>query len=199
MSKEIAVLRTDQELIDLFQHGQQEAFDELVRRYERPIRTLCRYYLSHPQDVQDASQDAFVRVYQALGTFEPRAQFSTWLYRIAINQCLNAIRAQRRRRWMQPFSQLRDSEEEPEFAAVGTKDPLQEVEQKERIQHVREALARLPEEQRAVVILHRYQGLSYQEIAETLGISLAAVESRLHRAKLKLANLLAPYIRGAER
>ncbi len=100
---------------------------------------------------------------------------------------------------MQPFSQLRDSEEEPEFAAVGTKDPLQEVEQKERIQHVREALARLPEEQRAVVILHRYQGLSYQEIAETLGISLAAVESRLHRAKLKLANLLAPYIRGAER
>ncbi len=194
MSKEKPVVRTDQELIELFQHGDQRAFDELVQRYERQIRTLCRYYLPHPPDIQDAAQDTFVRAYQALGKFEPRAKFSTWLYRIAINQCLNTLRAQRRRRWMQPFSTLHNGDEEMLFESKEVHTPLQKIEQKERIALVRAALAKLPQEQRAVVILHRYQGLSYQEIAEIMGISLAAVESRLHRAKLKLAALLAAYV-----
>ena len=193
MPAEIFVER-DQELIDRFQGGDERAFDELVRRHEQRIRSLCRYYLHDPADAADVAQETFIRAYRALPKFRPEANFSTWLYRIAVNLSLNCLRGQRRRRWLAPISRLLHEEaRQAEGAAAGT-TPLQELEAAERIRRVRAALDALPEEQRTAVILHRFQGLKYQEIAEVTGSSLSAVEARLHRAKLKLTRLLADYM-----
>jgi RNA polymerase sigma-70 factor, ECF subfamily len=187
-------VQSDQELIEKFQQGEERAFDELVRRHERHIRTLCHYYLADPQDVQDAAQETFIRAYRALPDYRPEAQFSTWLHRIAVNQSLNILRSRRRRSWMQPFSYLLGKEERAAAGQLTANTPLLELEQAERSRMVRAALDALPEVQRTAVILHRFQGLKYQEIAEVTGSSVAAVEARLHRAKLKLAALLIDYM-----
>lgn len=187
-------VHTDQELIDAFKQGDQRAFDTLVQRHEQRIRSLCACYLSDPQDIQDAAQETFIRAFHALPAFRPEAQFSTWLIRIAINQSLNLLRGRRRRQWLKPFSRLFDNEEQLANGQPTAFTPLQELEQAERSRMVRLALDALPEEQRTAVILHRFEGMKYQEIAQATGSSVAAVEARLHRAKLKLAVLLQPYI-----
>jgi RNA polymerase sigma-70 factor, ECF subfamily len=191
-------LETDQELIDRFQQGEERAFDELVRRHEQRIRSLCHHYLHDAADVQDAAQETFIRAYRALPEFRPEASFTTWLYRIAVNRCLNHLRSRRRRRWMQPFSGLFGKDEQAWEGVAEDNTPLQEVEKAERLGFVRAALDALPQEQRTAVILHRFQGLKYQEIAEVTGSSMAAVEARLHRAKLNLTRLLAGYIQDEE-
>ncbi len=187
-------VQSDQELIDRFQLGEEHAFNELVRRHERGIRMLCRNYLSDPHDAQDAAQETFIRAYKALPNFRPEARFTTWLYRIAINQSLNQLRSKRRRSWMAPFSHLPGRGEPAAVNQTSQTTPLQEMEEAERSRMVRAALDALPEEQRTAVILHRFQGLKYQEIAEVTGSSVSAVEARLHRAKLKLAALLTDYM-----
>ncbi|MBN2356801.1 sigma-70 family RNA polymerase sigma factor [candidate division KSB1 bacterium] len=195
MDRELNQTMTDEELVVRFQGGDERAFDELLRRYEQKIRTLCWRYLSQPDDVEDGAQETFIKAYHGLKAFHPQARFSTWLYRIAVNHCLNKIRSQRRRRWLQPFSHLYRSDDHPaDSMEGGDNDPLQDLERQERIQQVRLALAALPEDQRTAVILHRFEGLSYQEIADVMACSLSAVEARLHRAKLKLAGLLAAYV-----
>ncbi len=184
----------DEVLIARFQAGDEKSFDELVHRYERKIRLLCMQYLFDPQEVEDSTQEIFIKVYRSLHAFEPQAQFLTWLYRIAINHCLNVLRSKRRRKWLQPFSQLSDDRTIRQLESQSSgHDPLQELERSERIQRVRSAISALPDDQRTAVILHRFEGLSYQQIAEVMGCSVSAVESRLHRAKFKLARLLENY------
>jgi RNA polymerase sigma-70 factor (ECF subfamily) len=187
-------VQDDLELIGRFQQGDERAFDELVRRHEQRIRSLCSYYLSDPQDVQDAAQETFIRAYHALPAFRPEAQFSTWLIRIAINQSLNLLRSRKRRTWMKPFSQLVRRDEQTATTQSSHLTPLRELEDAERDRLVWAALDALPAEQRTAVILHRFQGLKYQEIAAATGSSVAAVEARIHRAKHKLATLLADYM-----
>ena len=183
-------VQSDQELIDRFQQGDERAFEALVRRQEQRIRTLCSHYLTDPQDVQDASQEIFIRVYHALPVYRPEARFSTWLIRIAINQSLNVLRSRRRRAWMKPFSLFIGEELHQASHHTSQTSPLDEVVQEERRRIVKAALDALPEKQRTAVILHRFQGLKYIEIAEATGSSVAAVEARLHRARLRLASLL---------
>lgn len=192
------IVETDQELIDRLQQGEERAFDALVRRHEQRIRSLCRSYLHDPADAADAAQETFIRAYRALPGFRPEANFSTWLYRIAVNVSLNVLRGRRRRRWLAPLSSLLQDEARQAQGANTGATPLQELEATERIRRVRAALDALPEEQRTAVILHRFQGLKYQEIAEVTGSSQAAVEARLHRAKLKLSRLLAEYMQDEE-
>lgn len=181
----------DDVLIARFQAGDEKSFDALVHRYERKVRALCMHYLFDSQEVEDSAQEIFIKIYRGLNHFTPQAQFNTWLYRIAINHCLNVLRSKRRRQWLQPFSRFSKDRLIHLFESKGADDdPLQEIERNERIQKVRAAIAALPEEQRTAVILHRYEGLSYQQIAEVMGCSVAAVEARLHRAKQKLFRLL---------
>ncbi len=188
-------VQTDQELIDRFQQGDESTFDELVRRHEQRIRALCGCYLSDPQDVQDAAQETFIRAFRGLPSFRPEARFSTWLFRIAIHTSLNQVRSRRRRGWMQAFSRLPGMEDQIVTSRMSAPTPLEEVERAEQQRLIRAALDSLPEEQRTAVILHRFHGLKYQEIADATGSSLAAVEARIHRAKGRLAVLLAEYMK----
>jgi RNA polymerase sigma-70 factor (ECF subfamily) len=152
------------------------------------------------QAARDLSQDIWVKVYRNLDNFRGHAAVFTWIYRIAINHILNYLKQQKRKRWLNLLDlSLRDALRTEETLAwhnaTATEDnPAEQLQQKEREQIVWRQILKLPESQRAPLVLHRYEGLSYQEIARVLGISLSSVESRLHRAKKNLQKWLEPYL-----
>jgi len=182
----------DDELVLQFQQGDEHAFDLLVKRYEKTVGRGCFRFLNNVEDARDAAQDIFIKIYYGLHQFKPNAKFSTWLYRIMVNHCLNEIRARKRRSWLSKFTKDRDDFVEPPLPEDET--PVGEMEMLERKAAVEAAISALDEKLRTAVILHKYQGLSYKEIADVQKISLSAVESRIHRAKKKLAILLKDYI-----
>ena len=172
----------DIELMLRFQKGEERCFEELVHKHTRGVLNLVYRYLGDASRAEDVSQDIFVKVYRARMKYEPKAKFSTWLYRIAVNHCLNEIRARK----SQPSLSvpINDLLEEPEGENPGTR-----LSKSELRDAVKKAVDSLPENQRMAVILARYEDMSYDEIAETMGMSLEAVKSVLFRAKenLKLA------------
>lgn len=182
-------------LIDRFKAGDATAFDELMQRHYKSVLNLVyRFTGATGQSAEDLAQDVFLRVYRALPRFEARARFFTYLYKVTMNLCLKerAKWARRRSRTVSLDSNW-DDPEVPNFRVLP--DPagsaLERYERAEVAGEVREAVMELPEDQRAAVVLHRFNHLSYEEISEVLGISLPAVKSRLHRAKLALQKRLA--------
>lgn len=184
----------DEEIIKRFQRGEERSFDELVNRYQDTVLSTCFRFLQDTSDAKDAAQEIFIKVYRALPDFKAEAKFTTWLYRITANHCLNVLRSRRRRKWLQPFSaQPKIYEKDVMDYKDEHTDPRADLEKEERAALIRSALAALPDDQRTAVILHRYEGLSYKEIADVMHTSVSSVESRLHRAKVKLAQLLEGY------
>jgi len=186
---------SDEQLVEKFQKGQNEAFDELVRQYQQVVLSTAYRLLNDRQDAEDAAQDIFVKVYQALDNFQPDAKFSTWLYRITVNHCLNVLRARKRRRWLSVFSSYqKESPSQLSHIPDESHNPENQLEQSERERIVKLAINSLPASQRTALILHRYQGLSYKEVAEVMGTSVSSVESRIHRAKKQLGHYLKKYV-----
>ncbi len=181
----------DDELVLQFQNGDEHAFDLLVKRYEKTVRKGCFRFLNNAEDARDAAQEVFIKIYYGLDQFKPNAKFSTWLYRIMVNHCLNVIRTRKRRSWLAKFSKESD---DLEHSLTDDENPAAKLELSERRAAVQDAIAALDEKLKTAVILHKYQGLSYKEIADVEKISLSAVESRIHRAKKKLAVLLKDYV-----
>ena len=176
--------------------GDQTAFKELVEKHKLSVLNLCLRFTGNKPDAEDLAQDVFMRIYQAAPRYEAKAAFTTWLYRIAVNLCLNY---QRRKKLLTFFSidSNHGSEEDHQRKIpdiISSERPDTDFEKKERQQFVQKAIQSLPENQRTVVILYRYQNLSYQEIADTLETSVSAVESRLFRAKLNLKKKLLPLL-----
>lgn len=184
---------SDEALIRRFQSGDEAAFDQLLLRYRAMVLRVAYKTLQQEDDAKDAAQEIFLKIYHSLAGFKPEARFSTWVYRITVNQCYNVLRSRRRRRWLAPL-QRGAEETKVRQTADPHSDPLEEVEKQERIRQVRQALARLPADQRLAMVLHRYEGLCYQEIADATESSVAAVESRLHRARKKMRQLLSAYV-----
>jgi RNA polymerase sigma-70 factor (ECF subfamily) len=129
-------------------------------------------------------------VYRALDAFKPKATFSTWLYRIAVNHSLNVLRAKKRRAWMKRLSALGGDQHEIGLIADHANNPEYVIDRQERFKLLHKMLDSLKEEQRVAIVLHRFEGLSYKEIAEVMNISISAVESRIFRGRQKLAKLL---------
>ena len=179
----------DIELMLRFQKGDEPAFEELVKKHTRGVLNLVYRYLGDTSRSEDVSQDIFVKVYRARMKYEPKAKFSTWLYRIAVNHCLNEIRARK----SQPAlaAPVNDLLEQP-----SGEDPDARISRSELQQAVKAAIDSLPENQRMAVILARYEDMSYDEIAETMGMSLEAVKSVLFRAKENLKQALSKYAGG---
>jgi RNA polymerase sigma-70 factor (ECF subfamily) len=179
----------DIELMLRFQEGDEAAFEELVHKHTRGVLNLVFRYLADASRAEDVSQDIFVKVYRARMKYEPKAKFSTWLYRIAVNHCLNEIRARK----SQPAvsAPVNDLLEQP-----SGEDPDARISRSELQQAVKSAIDSLPENQRMAVILARYEDMSYDEIAETMGMSLEAVKSVLFRAKENLKQALSKYAGG---
>jgi len=179
----------DLELVRAFQSGNEAAFDELVRRYRNAVAAFVIATLGRSSEVEDLSQEVFLRVHQALPRFKPDGSFPAWLYRITINLCRDEIRKKRLRRFfslddMEPSTSVfRDPSQSSDSATM-------EHEQQEVILG---ALEQVNEKYRTALILREYEDMSYEEIASTLGISEQAVKSRIFRAREHLRELLKDY------
>ena len=169
---------TDEDLVVAFQSGDIPAFDQLVRRWDRKIQGVVYRLVGNHDEARDLSQEAFLKAYRALGTFKQEARFSSWLYQIAINATRDRLRCRRRRTDLS----LDDVEEKGESSLRdGAPNALDLIESRDLSRAVAVAMAALPEEQREVVILKEYEGLTFPEIAETLDVPLSTVKTRLYR------------------
>jgi RNA polymerase sigma-70 factor (ECF subfamily) len=169
----------DAALVQRVLGGDQRAFATLVERHQRPLFTVAARILGNRDDAADATQNAFVRVYQNLGSYDPQHKFFSWIYRILVNECLNAVRA-------------RHGSEVLSEAQVNLGDgPFETLRASERREQVQRALLALPPDLRAVIVLRHYAGLSYEEIGEAVGgVPAKTVKSRLYAARQRLGRLL---------
>ena len=168
-------------LIRRAQRGDREAFGDLVHRYRQGTVNVVYRMCGDVHLAEDAAQDAFVRAWEALPRYRHRGTFKAWLYRIALNCARDALR---RRRPTTDVEALPLRSDAP--------GPERQMLQQERARRVEEAVLGLPEASRAALILREYEGLSYQEIAEALDIPMGTVMSRLHYARSRLREVLAP-------
>jgi RNA polymerase sigma-70 factor (ECF subfamily) len=175
-----ALREDDRQAVAACQQGEREAFDRLVERYQRDVYRLCYRYVNNHQDANDMAQDVFIKAYRAIGRFRGDSSFSTWLYRIAVNTCLN-FRAARRI----PQDELSDQIADRGLSAA---ERLHDAERSARVRH---AVARLPEKQRATLILKIYQDLTHEEVARILGSTVGTVKANLFHALANLKKLLA--------
>lgn len=172
---------TDAYLVGAARDGDLDAFEALVRRHQGPAYRLALRMTGSAADAEDAAQDAFVDVWRSLHHYRAEASFGVWLARIVTNRCLDLLRTRR------PASALPEALEAP---GGGASD---RAEAHARLTALTRAVLTLPPDARAALVLREFQGLSYGEVADVLGVSLAAVKGRIHRARLELAAMMEPW------
>lgn len=189
----------DLTLVRRAQGGDADAYDELVRRYQRQIYGVIYHMTAHHEDANDLTQEAFVKAWQALKSFKGDSSFFTWLYRIAINRTLNHLK-QRNYRNSKHAMSLNDLDVEAEnhpalVAFVSDKTPHRAAALDELKEKLNAAMQRLSENHRTVVTLHDIQGLPHDEIAKILGCNTATVRTRLFYARQQLQGILSDYLK----
>jgi RNA polymerase sigma-70 factor (ECF subfamily) len=182
---------SDEELLARFCKGQTEAFGALVRRYERELYGYLRRYLGDASLAEDVFQNTFLQVYVKSGHYEAGRPVRPWLYTIATNQAIDALRRNGRHQLLSLDQQREEMADGEMGSLVETLEsvspsPVESAQGQERRQKVRASVDRLPDFLRQVLVLAYYQGLKYREIADILGIPVGTVKSRLHAALVKL-------------
>ena len=167
----------DEALVRRALAGDTDAFGCLVTRYQKVMYTVAMRMLGNAENAGDATQDAFIKAYHALPSFDSKYRFYSWMYRIVVNECLNAIRSRR------PLDPL-------DAGIAGLDNPFETTLADERHEQIAAALRRLPLEYRSVVVLRHFAGQSYGEIATALGIPEKTVKSRLYSARQLLGEML---------
>ena len=182
--------RSDADLVSRLQRGDDDAFEAIVRAHGGRLLSVARRLLGNDADAQDAVQDAFIRAFKAIHTFEGRAQLSTWLHRIVVNTALMKLR-QRRRHPEDSMDELLPDFQSDGHQTVASRDWSDAVlERKETAALVRDAIARLPDQYREVLVLRDIEDHDTAETAELLGTTPTAIKVRLHRARQALRTLL---------
>ncbi len=182
----------DEKLVTASQHGDTKAFEILILRYQRQIFNLI-YQMTHDVEVvEDIGQDAFIAAFKAIKDFKAKSSFFTWLYRIAINHCKNYLTSSSR--YQDIEKRYHREQRAAEIPESQDRNPQSMLLAKEFLEKMEEALASLPPEQRVVLALCEFQGLSYQEIAEILECPIGTVRSRLSRARTALQEILGDYL-----
>ena len=182
----------DVELVRRAQHGDGDAYGQLVTKYQDLVYNAVYRMIGREDDSADIAQEAFVKGWKALGSFEGRSQFGTWIYRIAINCCISERRGVKRRRTTSLDSGGRGSEEEGPALDVADDalEPGEQVVEGESVRLVQEAIGDLDPEFRTMIVLRDIEGRPYEEIAEVLEVPVGTVRSRLHRARQALKDRL---------
>ncbi|MEM7582237.1 MAG: sigma-70 family RNA polymerase sigma factor [Acidobacteriota bacterium] len=179
----------DREVLERVAAGDLESFGVLVQRHEQRLVSLCERMLHHPEEARDAAQEVLIKAFRKAGSYRPRGKVYTWLYRIAVNHCLNQLRRRRLAKFL-PFGDLERKDPDHDRPAFDPEDPAPSAEERlaarRRWAETRRQIDALPSSQRAVLILAKFENLSYREIAEVLEITEGAVESRLFRAMQRL-------------
>lgn len=188
----------DQLLMQRFQQGDDGAFEVLLHKYQGMVHAVVRRYLgSRYAGVEDVAQQVFIRVYRGKATYQPKAKVKTWLYSVTVNACLNEIRRLRaeKNRRVQAFTAVFGDGDGapgagPALADGRARAPSARLEDGEVAAQVRAAVDRLPEQQRLALVLSRFEGCSYEEVAEAMGTTIPAVKSLLTRARDHLRRAL---------
>jgi RNA polymerase sigma-70 factor (ECF subfamily) len=179
----ILTLDDDFSLIKRFNDGDETAFRTLISRHKEKVRNLIYLTLGNTDSLDDISQEVFISVYRKLKSFRFESQFTTWLYRITVNKCRDHLRKIKIRSIFSPFTTESENIVSPEQLPEDYDIKL----------IVRQAIATLPEKLRIPLILKDFDGLSYQEISETMAVELGTIKSRIFRAREALKKILTPY------
>jgi RNA polymerase sigma-70 factor (ECF subfamily) len=175
---------TDNQLIDITLKGTVSAFEELVERHQRQIYALALKMVRNPDDAADIAQDVFLKAYEVLGSFKRKSSFHTWLYRIAVNFCINHLRRDKAKYHIELET----------YHAIQSPKALENMDTMELQDKLNEAIQNLPEKQRATVLLRVCDGLPYKEIAKILGCSIGTVKANYFHAVKNLQRLMKRYI-----
>lgn len=185
-------LNSEEELINAILKGNLKAYEALISQYEKKIYALCLQLLKDPEEAYDAAQEVCIKIWKQLGTFKGQAKLSTWIYRMATNQCLDILRKNKRKG--QEFSLFLDEETGEEEKLTDQTaiwhDVSSHIEQKELGEVLKQGIGELKEDYQAVIVLRDIEQFSYEEIASILEISLGTVKSRLSRARAALRKIL---------
>ncbi len=184
----------EEKLIASAARGDREAFGELVSIYEKLVYNTVRYNISGNEDALDVSQEVFIKIWRYIGKYRGDCRFSTWVYKICTNTCLDFLRRSKLNSFerMPVFTDKDGDETEVEYADESVAaSPERSLEQNENVRTVREAISRLSEEQREVIMLRDIEGYAYEEISEMLSIEIGTVKSRLSRARNNLRLIIA--------
>jgi RNA polymerase sigma-70 factor, ECF subfamily len=188
------ILPPSEELMARIAEGDNSAFEILVNCHHTSILNLVYRFIGDRTQAKDLAQEVFIRVWQSAKSYEPKAKFTTWIYRITANLCFNELKSSRRKKWLSFNRSNEDGDHTFEETLADTAPSAEDVLlEKERSLQISDALQSLPENQRMALILKRYDDLSYQEIAQIIGCSVSAVESLLVRAKRTLQKKLKNY------
>ena len=187
---------TDTELIERILLNDQRAFRMLVEKYQQIVFKTCIGFLHSREEAEDLTQEVFIEVYQSISRFRQEAKISTWLYRMAVNKCLNYIKKNKKNKFLINLENI---------FMPGNEDLKNEVRNKafdddkmdidERAKILQSAIDSLPPNQKIAFTLNKYDELSYKEISEIMDVSLSSVESLIHRAKLNLQKKLLNYFK----
>ncbi|HZH91474.1 MAG TPA: sigma-70 family RNA polymerase sigma factor [Pyrinomonadaceae bacterium] len=186
---------SDEQIVERALSGDADAFGEIVRRWERRIYALAYGILGREEEARDATQETFIAAFRNLRGFRGEAKVSSWLHRIAVNQCITRQRRARTR----AEDSLEAGTGGEQFAAPPRCSPVRQAEGRERTDAVRRAVAALPPELREVIVMKEFEELTFQEIADALGVPLSTVKSRLYTALKQLRPRLEKYGAGTAR
>jgi RNA polymerase sigma-70 factor (ECF subfamily) len=185
--------QSDEALMARVARGGQDAFEVLLDRYGDAVVTFCYAFLRNREAAEDLGQETFLRVYRSAARYKPLAKFTTWLYRIAANLCINELKKGKIRKAIsldEPAGGDPDGTRIVERIASDARQPLSEAELREAHRLVEKAIERLPEDQRATIVLVEHHNLSYREIADVLGVTVSAIKMRVKRARETLRDML---------
>jgi len=177
-------------LVSQLKKGDREAFNELVKEYEKQVINIAFGMLSDREDALDAAQEVFIRIYKSIGSFKGQSSLTTWIYRVTANVCNDILRKRQRTAKTVSIYNSDDEDGRGEEIADTAPTPEENVEMNERQQAVRDAIAKLNPDFRAVVTLCELQGSSYEEAAAVLGVPTGTIRSRLSRARSALRKIL---------
>jgi RNA polymerase sigma-70 factor (ECF subfamily) len=189
---------SDQQLVERVQQGDKRAFDMLVIKYQHKVAALVSRFIYDHAEVQDVTQEAFIKAYRALPNFRGESQFYTWLYRIAVNTAKNYLVSRGRRppstdvdvedaMYFEGNSQLKDLE-----------NPQNKLSSEELMEKVNQSIKKLPEDLRVALTLREYDGMSYEEIADVMGCPVGTVRSRIFRARETVEQAIQPLLDHTE-
>ncbi len=176
---------TERELLERAQQGDHQAFAQIVQSYQRPVYNLCYRMLSSPEEAEDATQETFIRAYTSLDKYDPDRKFVNWVLTIASNHCVDRLRKRRIH-----TTSIEDDPYVERIPMPESVNPHQVAEKRERADEIQHWIDQLPPDYRTPLVLLYWYGYSYEEIAETMNLSVPAVKSRLHRARKRIAHMM---------
>jgi len=187
----------DVQLMLRFQTGEESCFEELVKRHKKIVFNLSYRFMANYQDAEDLAQEIFIKVYHSKNNYTPKAKFTTWLYAISRNTCLKKLRKVKPKMIsIDENIEFKENTGTRQIADSKAYSPLELSLKEEENSVVKQALDLLPPNQKMAVILCRYDGLSYEDIAKIMSTSVKAVKSLIHRAKISLKEKLKTYCKN---